>query len=281
MPYVEKCPIGCDAPLEKSNFVSDYVLLRCLKCGQLIRQSSEDFYIRSMESFNIPSGTSPTGNNIKRSHKRYSKHLKKIRANSRGMVSRDEAKLLDIGCSSGSFLQFAKKFGYVVSGVEPAPLAAATAIRRGLDVKQGFLEHINYPDNHFDVITMFEVIEHVKEPVSLLRECHRILTEGGIIAIGTGNTDSWTVSFMKGEWDYFEGPGHISFFNPISMCKLASESGFDLIRLDTRRVSICRREKASKAGYFVSKIAMELLSIPAKLLNKGHDALFFLKKDRP
>ncbi len=281
MPYVEKCPIGCDAPLEKNIFVSDYVLLRCLKCGQLIRQCSEDFYIRSMEGFSIPSGTSPIGKNIKRSHKRYSEHLKKIKAISRGIGSRDKAKLLDIGCSSGSFLQFAKKFGYAVSGVEPAPLAAATAIRRGLDVKQGFLEHINYPDNHFDVITMFEVIEHVKEPVSLLRECHRILTEGGIIAIGTGNTDSWTVRFMKGEWAYFGGPGHISFFNPISMFKLASESGFDLIRLDTRRVSICRRETSSKAGFLFSKIATELLSIPAKLLNKGHDALFFLKKARP
>ncbi|HWR58584.1 MAG TPA: class I SAM-dependent methyltransferase [Thermodesulfovibrionales bacterium] len=281
MPFIEECPIGCEAPLEESSFVSGDVLLRCSKCGQLIRQSSEDYYIRSMEGFNTPNGTSPTGRNIESSHKRFSKHLRKIRAISRRMASGDEPRLLDIGCSSGSFLHFAKKFGYAVSGVEPAPLAAATAIRSGLDVKQGFLEHINYPDNHFDVITMFEVIEHVKEPVDLLRECHRILTEGGIMVIGTGNTDSWTSGFMKGEWDYFEGPGHISFFNPISMRKLASESGFDLLRLDTRRVKICRREKTSQAVYFLSKIATELLSIPARLFNKGHDALFFLKKAAP
>lgn len=277
--YLKKCPIGCNASLEVSNLVSDYVLLRCPRCGQLIKQITEDYYNRSMEDFNIPNGTYPVGKDVKRSHMRYLKHLKKIKAVSRPNIG-SALKLLDVGCSSGSFLHFAKKIGYEVTGIEPAPLATATARRKGLDVKQGFLENSIFSHNYFDVITLFEVIEHVKDPVNLLGECHRILKNSGILAIGTGNTDSWTVGFLKGEWDYFEGPGHISFFNPISMLTLASQTGFNLISLTTRRVSTCRKEKTSTMGYFFSKIMSEVLVIPAKFLNKGHDALFLLQKRR-
>lgn len=62
------------------------------------------------------------------------------------------------------------------------------------------------------------------------------------------------------------------------MRELARKIGFDVVRIDTRRVKICQKEKGSKLRYNFSKIITELLSLPAKLLNKGHDALFFLRK---
>lgn len=139
MPYVERCPIGCGERLESSSIVvAEDPLLKCCKCGQLIRQCTEDSYTRSVEGFNIPKGTSPIGKTILRSYKCYLKQLKKIERLC-GLPPH-KTRLLDVGCSSGSFLGFAKTLGYAVTGVEPAFKAAETAIRQGLNVKQVFLK---------------------------------------------------------------------------------------------------------------------------------------------
>jgi 2-polyprenyl-3-methyl-5-hydroxy-6-metoxy-1,4-benzoquinol methylase len=240
-------------------------------------QMEEQVYFDSLNGFNIPEGTLPYGQFEDRSSRLHRKILNKI-----GRVTRlkpHETKLLDIGCSSGAFVAAAKEIGYVAMGVEPAVEPAKTAQKKGLNVIQGSLQELQLPENYYDVITLFEVIEHLKDPMELLQECKRILKAGGVMAISTGNTDSWTVDFMKQDWDYFMNHGgHISFFNPVSISLMARRAGFKVIKLQTRSVSLYRRDQVSKLRFSISKILREVLALPAKLFDKGHDLLVFLRK---
>jgi SAM-dependent methyltransferase len=123
--------------------------------------------------------------------------------------------------------------------VEPAPDIAAAARESGLNVRSGLLEEQRYPDATFDAASLFEVVEHLREPLPLLRECRRILKPGGILIISTGNAASWTVDAMGARWDYFhieKDGGHISFFNPQSIAALAHTCGYTVEHIATSRV---------------------------------------------
>jgi 2-polyprenyl-3-methyl-5-hydroxy-6-metoxy-1,4-benzoquinol methylase len=186
--------------------------------------------------------------------------------------------LLDIGCSFGLFLTLAKNAGYIVTGVETAVDAAKSVSEQGLNIKCGYVQDLNLPESYYDVITLFEVIEHLASPVELLKECYRILRPGGLLLISTGNTDSWTASFLKENWDYFHVKGHISFFNTVTLQEIARLAGFSVVSLETRRVKTRNKQSVSTFQYTIAKIMNELLSLPAKILNKGHDVFLILTK---
>jgi 2-polyprenyl-3-methyl-5-hydroxy-6-metoxy-1,4-benzoquinol methylase len=128
---------------------------------------------------------------------------------------------------------------------------------------------------------LFEVVEHLREPLPLLAECRRILKPGGILLISTGNAESWTAAVMGAGWDYFDmtrDGGHISFFNPRSMAQLAANAGFNVERIDTARVKFHDRENTPRLRYALGKLAAETLNLPAQLSGRGHDLLAYLRK---
>jgi len=186
-----------------------------------------------------------------------------------------------VGCSSGAFLNTAVELGFRAEGVEPAPKAAATAQAAGLTVRQGLLQEAGYADGQFDAITLFEVIEHLQQPLALLQECQRILCPGGILLIGTGNAASWSMAAMGARWEYLDivrHGGHVSFFNPESIASLAKRSGFSVAAVHTRGVRFCEKGDCAKPVYRIAKLAGELLNIFAVLFNKGHDMAVYLKR---
>ncbi len=278
--YIDSCPVGCRSEFAPTSLVlPEGPLLRCPECGQLVSQSTEERYLESMQEFDDPRGTLPDSASSSRRFALGKKWLDRI--SQLLQKSPRETRLLDVGCSSGAFLHTAKKLGFSVEGVEPAPKAAKAASDSGLPVHCGFLQDMSLPPESFDAITLFEVIEHLKDPSSLVRECRRILKPGGILLVGTGNAESWTVSSEKAGWEYFSitnHGGHVSFYNPISIRKLAESCGFETARIDTRNVRLVERHNASPALYRVSKFASELLNFPAKLSGKGHDMQSYFRK---
>ncbi len=278
--YVTACPVGCSVPLRPSGIVlPEGVLLRCTGCGQLVSQCSEERYWRSMGEFDDDRGTLPVTGSEGRRFRRGQALLDALRT-LLGKAPRD-IRLLDVGCSSGAFLCTACGLGYDAEGVEPAPRAAQAARLAGLRVHTGLLHDACFPDGAFDAVTLLEVIEHLKAPAELLQECFRILRPGGVLAVGTGNTASWTTGVMKGRWEYLSierHGGHVSFFNPCSLRLLAERCGFAVMRIETRNVRFLEREDAPKPLYVAAKVAAEALNLPARLLGKGHDMLAFLRR---
>lgn len=279
--YLETCPVGCNAPLETTAYVlPEGALLRCTACGQLLSQCTEARYWESMQEFNDPQGTLPNARSGARRFRRSKKFLDRIAVLLQQQPS--QIRLLDVGCSSGAFLGAAVSFGYAAEGVEPAPKAAATAQAAGLKVRQGLLHEAGYADGQFDAVTLFEVIEHLKHPQELLEECRRILRPGGILLVGTGNAASWSMAAMGAKWEYLSiaaHGGHVSFFTPSSLGKLAQQAGFSVADVRTRGVRFCDKGDCAAPIYSLAKIAGELANPLAMLLDKGSDMAVYLRRD--
>jgi 2-polyprenyl-3-methyl-5-hydroxy-6-metoxy-1,4-benzoquinol methylase len=142
-------------------------------------------------------------------------------------------KLLDVGCGNGTFLARMKGLGWQVAGVEVDPKAVTQARAQGLIVYQGRLEEHNLPDNEFDAITMSHVIEHVHDPLSLLKECHRVLKPRGHLVITTPNPAGWGHGIFRENWRGLEPPRHLFLFPPKAMATLVRRAGFNHFQIRT------------------------------------------------
>lgn len=279
-PFITECPVGCTAGLIDSDIVlPEGPLRRCLSCGQLVSSCGEKKFKSTMREFEEPHGTWPSARGLRRLTRRADRMIKtceKLLTKKRSNI-----RLLDVGCSSGSFVYAAKAVGVQAEGVEPSPNPTQTAVAHGLKVQQGFLEDLHLQENSFDVITLFEVVEHLRTPLPLLQECHRILAPGGIMIVRTGNTESWTARFMRGNWEYFDMTrhgGHISFFSPSSFELVAQRCGFKLVRLQTRKVTFYEKDILPLSFFQVARLITNMFKPAAAWLGKGHAMQAYLKK---
>ena len=276
----ECCPVGCQAPLEDTTLVvAGGRLQRCPECGQLLSQASKTRYLERLQIWDQPRGTLPEAISAKRRDAVARRRLKTIATLLRKLPA--ESLLLDVGCSSGAFLQTARQMGFPAEGIDPAPQAARTAQAAGFRIYIGTLEEVQLPAERYAAVTLFEVLEHVTHPQSIFVECRRILKPEGLLVVGTGNTDSWTVAFMQSRWEYFDMEklgGHISFFNPTSLRLLAERTGFTVERVETRNVRLVERTDVALPLYRLAKVISECLNLPARLFGKGHDMLVFIRR---
>ena len=279
-PYLDSCPVGCNAPLTPVAIVlREGPLRRCAECGQLLSRIGEAAYWDSMRQFDQPAFNQPAPRELERRFRIARRRLGALSA----LLERSPAALrvLDVGCSRGNFLAAGTRLGFHMEGVEPAAIIAEDARAQGFEVHTGLLADLHLPPASFDAITLFEVIEHLKAPLPLMRECHRVLKPGGLLVISTGNTASWTVAAMQERWDYFDiakDGGHISFFNPRSLALLAGRAGFAPARTETSRVKFHEKGAVPHWRYIAGKLCAELLNLPARLTGRGHDMLAYLRR---
>jgi SAM-dependent methyltransferase len=149
------------------------------------------------------------------------------------MKARSGAKLLEIGCGSGRQLEFLRQLGWQVEGLDLDPAAVKVACARGLTIHLGSLNEQNFPDQSFDAIVSSHVIEHVHDPVGLLRECRRILRPDGKLVIITPNIASWGHAWFRSNWLALDPPRHLHLFNPTSLRRAAEKAGLTVFNLIT------------------------------------------------
>ena len=139
-------------------------------------------------------------------------------------------RLLDIGCSTGLFLRAARRIGWAAQGLEYSPDSSHIAREQHhLDVKTGELQPGTYPSESFDLVTMWDVIEHVPDPYATLVQVHRILAADGQVLLKTPNADglyprlSLRLAGRLGFWGHAEPPGHLFQFSVATLS--SAESG--------------------------------------------------------
>ncbi len=149
----------------------------------------------------------------------------------------NSGKLLDVGCSSGEFMHFARKNGFDTYGVELNRRTAEIAKANNPNVYNGFLKDTDFQDGFFDIIFLGDIIEHVNSPDDFINECKRILRKGGMIVISTPNLDCfWSKSTFKLHklfripWSSVTPPYHLFQFSIKNLNTFMEIKGFNNIR---------------------------------------------------
>ena len=160
-------------------------------------------------------------------------------------------RLLDVGCGEGRSLGALRELGWTVEGVDFDPAAVEVARARGLNVRVGGLADQAYRERSFDAITMSHLIEHVPDPVALLREARRILSPGGRLVVLTPNASSLGHRRHGRDWRGLEPPRHLQVFGPTSLARAADQAGFPpgtlrSLATGARFFELERRKVASK-----------------------------------
>lgn len=151
----------------------------------------------------------------------------------RWLEANEKGCLLDVGCGNGAYIDQMRQLGWDVTGVEPDEEAASIAIESGLPVFRGSLMDAKFPTEHFDAITMNHVIEHVANPVELLKECHRVLKLGGRMMVTTPNIKSLGHYVFGEHWRGLEIPRHLTLFSPEALRICAESVGLEISELRT------------------------------------------------
>lgn len=140
-----------------------------------------------------------------------------------------DKEVLEIGSSTGEFLHHCHNQGAKnVEGVEISQYASKIAREKyRLNITCSTFENFN-PGKKYDVIFMFHVIEHVKEPQNVIEKCGLLLKEGGVLVMETPSWSSFESNFYHDQWIGWQVPFHTFIFSPSCLEKLTKRSGFNV-----------------------------------------------------
>ncbi len=154
-------------------------------------------------------------------------------------------RLLDVGCSTGLFLSEARSRGWAVRGLEYSSDSASVARQENrLPVDTGELRSGTYAKDSFDVVTMWDVLEHLVDPKGAVDIAHEILAPNGLLVIKTPNADglfpraSLALARQLNYWRHPEPPGHLYQFSRSTLSRLLDDARFDVIETHHRRIPI-------------------------------------------
>jgi 2-polyprenyl-3-methyl-5-hydroxy-6-metoxy-1,4-benzoquinol methylase len=138
-------------------------------------------------------------------------------------------KVLDIGCGRGLLLNKLRQRGWTPLGMELSDNAADYARNRlGLPVLTQPLEEIHFPENEFDLVILWHVLEHVQSPRDMVREVARILKPGGTLLVAVPNFGSWEAVWSRSHWFHLDVPRHLTHFTPASLGAMLEDAGLPI-----------------------------------------------------
>jgi len=155
-------------------------------------------------------------------------------------------KILDVGCGRGWFLQEAKKRGWNVYGTEYSEEAIKICKSNGLEMNVGKLESNTFSNEEFDIITSFEVIEHINNPLEETSYIFNFLRKGGLFYLTTPNFNCYLRFYLKEDYNIIGYPEHLTYYTKRTLKKLLSQQGFKAVKILTTGISITRLKTSKK-----------------------------------
>ena len=139
-----------------------------------------------------------------------------------------KGRLLDIGAGTGDFLVTAKNNGWEIAGIEPSEKARNIAVNKGIEFISGLSE---VPDNAFNAVTMWHVLEHVPDIEQHIKELKRILAPGGVIIVAVPNYNSYDAKYYGEFWAAYDVPRHLWHFSKTAIAKLFARQDFKVVKI--------------------------------------------------
>ena len=183
---------------------------------------------------------------------------------------RSGGRLLDVGCYTGVFLERAQRRGWEVTGLEPSQWAAGVARSRGLNVLEGLLAENNLPPESFDVVTVWDAIEHFGDPRAEIDRLAHLLKPGGLLALSTMDVESGFARLLGPRWPWFMRM-HLYYFSPDTLRALLAQCNLEVARVRRHRRIVSARyllEKAAAQFPWASGALVLLARLP--LLGRVH-----------
>jgi 2-polyprenyl-3-methyl-5-hydroxy-6-metoxy-1,4-benzoquinol methylase len=267
----------------------EFELLRCSSCGFILTSAPPDeTHIGAFYESDEYISHSDSGKTFL--DKVYREVRKIMLSRKRRLVIRNTikqtGKILDFGCGTGHFLNEMKRAGWDATGVEVNKKARDHAASGfGLEVFPPEAVR-SLPDNEYDCITLWHVLEHINEPSDHFSEIKRLLKPGGAVLVALPNSDSFDALHYGNVWAAFDVPRHLWHFNPSTFSKFAAKAGFTITSLkilpfDVFYISILSEKHKgamfpSFSGLVMGKIYFFLSLFSRK---RGSSIVYCLKAD--
>jgi len=205
-----------------SGYGRHHAIVQCKTCGLVYtnpRLSGEDI-VDSYVAVEDPLYVQERDGRVL-TFERHLRPLEKIKA--------PPGRLLDVGAYTGVFVEIAARHGWDAWGLEPSHWAATEARKQGLQMSEGLLESVELPDASFDVVTLWDVIEHLTDPFAAIQRSHRLLKPQGLLVLHTMDIDSLFARVMGARWPWLMEM-HLYFFSRRTLKMMLEKAGFHVLR---------------------------------------------------
>jgi len=172
-----------------------------------------------------------------------------------GFATLESKRLLDVGAGSGKLVRFLRGRGVDASGIEPSRALFDRFLKNDPAFACATLDDIEAPGRQYDIITAFDVIEHVADPVGFLRGIEKRLAAGGVCFVSTPDVESLVAGAFGRRWHFYY-TYHLSYLGPRTIAKAAAPSGLHVI--DSRH-----RGRLRSTAYMIRYGAEMILGIRA------------------
>jgi 2-polyprenyl-3-methyl-5-hydroxy-6-metoxy-1,4-benzoquinol methylase len=214
-------------------------LVQCQQCGLVYGER-----IPSLQELNDHYGKYPRNTSISPlTIKRYEELLEQFEP------YRRTNRLLDVGCGDGHFLEVAKRKGWTVYGTEYTSEAVNVGRAKGIEMHEGLIQSFTAA-GEFDVITSFEVLEHITDGNEHAAAIARLLRKGGLFYFTTPNFNALSRKWLGGKWKIIEYPEHLTYYTAQTAEKLLVKAG--LQRLQIISTGITLRQFPSGENHYAS-----------------------------
>src|SRR3989344_8860134 len=210
----------------------NYQLIDCLKCG-LVSPNVDFAKLGNHDVYDDEAYIKATYIEIMNTYNYRKKTLAPERFNyilEKTKIAKNKIKLLDVGCGPGYLLSYLKDNGIKYKGLELADFLVKICKQKKLNVEKANLN--NELHSSYNVITLFDVLEHLSDPVSLFKVLNKKLTKNGFILAYTPNIHSLSFLLMKEKQNNLYPFQHICFFDKQSLDYLAKKNGFKIYSID-------------------------------------------------
>lgn len=215
----QTCEI-CGSPASSYHRVNEIDLFRCANCNFIFSDRNKEIDFDYQTELYVD-----VAEKSKRIHQFYADaRLRFITKHKKNIDS-----LLDVGCSSGIFLEKVNHGIKNLKGIDLSPKAIMQAKRKGLYVE---LKSVFDENGQYDAITFIEVVEHFKDLNLLFNKLNSLLNKNGIVYFQTGNTTSLQFLLKGKKWHYFDPPSHCSYLGKKSIAILMRNHNFKVLDIN-------------------------------------------------